>query len=108
MTMPARAAEPKVVRKDKKCRIWGFGEPRNFHPCLKPQWTLSLLETCQLDLIRPYSVYCLVDELRQGSFCSRRREKKNKIFFLAHIGGKNEKYAGKLVFYQFHSVYPLF
>ena len=28
--------------------------------------------------IRPHSVYCLVDELRQGSFCPRRRKKNKK------------------------------
>ncbi len=27
---------------------------------------------------RPHSVYCLVDELRQGSFCPRRRKKNKK------------------------------
>ena len=41
--------------------------------------------------IRPHSVYCLVNELRQGSFLPSSEEKKkiNKIFCLARIGGKN-------------------
>ena len=55
-------------------------------------------------IIRRHSVYCLVDELRQGSLCPRRRKKnkkiKNELSYLACIGGKNKKDALKLVFYH--------
>ena len=31
-------------------------------------------------VLRPHSVYCLVDELRRGSFCPRRRKKNIHVF----------------------------
>ena len=57
--------------------------------------------TCTFPIIRRHSVYCLVDEFWQGSFCPRRRKKiKNKISYLACIRGKNKKDVLKLVFYH--------
>ncbi len=47
--------------------------------------------------IRPHSLYCLVDKLRQGSFVHCRRKKiKIKINILPLVGGKNKKKVGKL------------
>ncbi len=46
-----------------------------------------------------HSVYCLVDELLQGSF-GPRRKKKNEISYRACIGAKNKKGALKLVYYH--------
>ncbi len=48
-------------------------------------------------LLRQLSLYCLVDELRQGCFVTRRTKKKIKIkiYIFTLVGGKNKKKVGK-------------
>ena len=57
--------------------------------------------TCYFLAVRPLSVYCLVDELRQGCFVLRRR-KKNKNKKLDFDSGRRKKIKKKLESWFFY------
>ncbi len=81
--------------KQKFCLQWPF--PIN--KCVNVGNTQLNQEYCKFSLVRQLSLYCLVDELRQGGFVPRRRKKiKIKIYILTLVGGKNKKKVGKWLF----------